>query len=54
MTRKSIVILIPGHSLSFYLFVKRILVTYIDFLALGLQLGCTPFLNVRDDENITV
>ena len=41
MTRKSIVILIPGHSLSFYLFVKRVLVTYINFLALGLQVPCT-------------
>ena len=41
MTRKSIVILIPGHSLSFYLFVKRVLVTYINFLALSLQVPCT-------------
>ena len=43
MTRKSIVILIPGRSLSFYLFVKRVFVTYINFLALGLQVPCTRF-----------
>ena len=41
MTQKSIVILIPGHSLSFYLSVKRVLVTYIDFLALDLQVPYT-------------
>ena len=39
MTRKSIVILIPGHSLSSYLLVNRVLVTYIKILALGLQVS---------------
>ena len=37
MTRKSIVILIPGHSLSSYLLVNIVLVTYIKILALVLQ-----------------
>ena len=48
MTRKSIVILIPGHSLSSYLLVNRVLVTYIKILALGLQVSCarlTIFIN---------
>lgn len=43
MTRKSIVILIPGHSLSSYLLVNRVLVTYIKILALGLQVSCARF-----------